>query len=480
MNRSNLIILLESLSPYELNRIHKFVASPYFNKSKKIISLFEAIKSDLNKAKLRKKEFYYKRATGESNYNDQKFRNLSSDLFKLTLAFLAQEEFEEDYRYKANTLITSVDKRELKPLFEKATNTAYKWRDKVELRDGDYFLYNFHLEKNIFNLESEFEKKQSSKKENREQDVLKINDNLDYFYMIEKLKYYNTYLSHKSLYQSTAEFPYIDKVLAIVKMHQHELPPALRIYYEIYKTAINSDDLKSYRNLKILVRRYHNLFNRKDAKNIYESLINFTIKQVNKGNNDFYNELLDVYSEGIETSLILEKGKLSPTSYRNIVTIGLRQKKFDWVLEFINEKKVLIDEQYRENAYNYAVSLFYFYKKDFKKVIESVRDIEFEDTLYANMSKSMVMFSYYELYDEEALMYFADSFSMYLRRSKNISDSKKREFQNLIRFTKRMNKSRYDPSKLVKIKQDVLAAKAISSKQWLLEKLKDVKLPNEA
>lgn len=479
MNKGNLIVLLESLSAYELNRVHKFISSPYFNKSSKIIALFEALKKDLNKSKIKDKEYYYKLATGEKSYSDQKFRNLASDLFQLCLQFLAQEEYEENEQHKANNLITSVDKRELKPLYSKAINTANKWIARNNLRDGNHFLQSFYLEKNIFNLESEFERKIKTKKKNREVDVLRINDNLDYFYMIEKLKYYNTYLSHKRLFESEYEFPYIDKVLAIVKMHQKDLPPVLRIYYEIYKTSINSDDTDSYRNLKILIKRYYHLFDTRDAKTIHESLINFTIRQINKGNADFYQEMLDVYSEGIENKAILEKGKLSPTSYRNIVSIALRLKKIDWTKQFIEDKINLLDEKFQDNAYQYNLAVFHFYKKDYKRVIETVRNVEFEDPLYANVSKTMLMVSYYELYDEEALMYFSDSFSAYMRRSKGISEKIRREYLNLIKYMKTLNKARYNPDLLPKLKQKILDTKELASRQWFLEKLKDIKLPNE-
>lgn len=479
MENSNLIILLSSFSVYEMNKFHKFVISPYFNKSESIIRFFERLKIDLAKNQLQEKPDYFEIVFDSKEYDDQKFRNLVSDLFHLGLQFLAQEEFAEDNRYKANKLLTSVGNRELKKLFDKAISTSQKWTKKSELRDGNFFLNSFNIEKNILNLESEFDIKTRSKKGSVEEDILRINDNLDYFYMIEKLKYYNTYLSYKKIFKSTQDFPYVDKVLAIIKMHEKDLPVALRIYYEIYKTSVNPEDIKSYHNLKVLVKRYYHLFDEKDAKNMFESLVNFTIKQINNGNTSFHEEFLTVYEEGIINGVILDKGKLSPTSFRNVVTIAARSKKFDWTTKFIEKNINLIDLKHRDNAYQYNLAIVYFYSKDYKKVIEVLREVEFEDPLYANMSKTMVMVSYCELFDDEALFYFADSFSMYLRRSKNLSDFRKREFQNLIKFIKKLSKGRYDPSILPKLKEDVMNTKELASKQWLLDKLENVKLPNE-
>ncbi len=139
----------------------------------------------------------------------------------------------------------------------------------------------------------------------------------------------------------------------------------------------------------------------------------------------------------------------------------------------------MIDPKFRQNALYFNLARLFFYKKDFKKVIETVREVEFKDPIYANVSKTLIMLSYYELYDEEALTYFSESFTAYMRRSKGISDKVKKDFLNLIKFTKKMSKARYDKNLLPKIKQEIMDTKQLASRPWFLEKLKDVKLPNE-
>lgn len=479
MKDNNLLILLKNLSAYEMNKLRKFIVSPYFNKSQKIIDLFDTLKSDVLKSTLKTKEYYYSKIYINEDYNDQKYRNLNSDLFQLTLKFLAQEEYEKDHRSQANNLIVSVQERELKPLFKKSISTALKMMDKVPYQDGYSYLQKFNLEKNIFNLTTEFEKKTTIRKNERGITVLKINDNLDYFYMIEKLKYYNYYLSLKRIINIDYEFPYIKRVLAIVKTHQKTLPPALQIYFEMYKTSLDSNNMESYENLKILINKFIHLFTPLDAKGVYESLINFSVKQINGGNPNFYQEMIDIYSAGIENGAILDKGYLSPSSFRNIVAIGLRLKNIEWTENFIKSKINLLEPQLQENAYKFNLARLYFYKNDFEKVIETVREVEFKDPIYANVSKTLIMLSYYELFDEEALIYFSESFSVYVRRSTGISERVKKDFLNLIKFTKRLSKARYDKSSLPKLKVEILRTEQLASKQWFLEKLKDVKLPNE-
>ncbi|MDA9774342.1 hypothetical protein N9B82_05235 [Saprospiraceae bacterium] len=188
---------------------------------------------------------------------------------------------------------------------------------------------------------------------------------------------------------------------------------------------------------------------------------------------------MDAYLVGIESGAIFERGYLSPTSFRNICFLALRMKKIDWTKNFIEENINLIEERFRENALKFNLSRLYFYKKDFDKVVETVREVEFKDPLYANVSKTMIMISYYELFDEEALAYFSDAFATYMRRSTGISEKVKMEYLNLIKYTRRLSKARYDKSLLPKLKEDITSTERLASRPWFLEKLKDVKLPNE-
>ena len=297
--------------------------------------------------------------------------------------------------------------------------------------------------------------------------------------MIEKLRYYNSYLSWKTITKIEYEFPYIDKVIAIVKTYRKILPPALQIYYHIYKISIDNSDTRSYFDLKSLIKQHFELFDKYEQAMVYSFLLNFTIKQVNKGSSTFFEEVIEVYVDGIDSKAIFEDGYLSPTSFRNVVSTGLLLKRFDWTKQFINEKLQFIQEAYRDNAFKYNMARYYFYIKDYKKLIESLREVEFDDNLYAALSKSMLLVAYYEQFEEEALINYAESFAAWLRRTAGLTDKVRADLKKLIKFIKILNKARYQPNLLPALKQDIINSKALPSRQWFLDKLKDIKLPNE-
>ena len=477
--KNNLLSLLDTFDKYELNKLHKFVVSPYFNKSQKIIQLYELLKVDVIKKKIKQKEHYFAKIYLSEVYDDQKFRNLTSDLLNLVIKYLIQTEFEKDTQSQANYLLNSAKENRLTDFQDKAVSTANKLMAKNKLRNSQYFLNNYKLENNIYQLTNEFDRKAGISKSKNTVDILKINDHLDYFYMIEKLRYYNSYLSWKTITKIEYEFPYIDKVIAIVKTYRKILPPALQIYYHIYKISIDNSDTRSYFDLKALIKKHFELFDKYEQAMVYSFLLNFTIKQVNKGSSTFFEEVIEVYVDGIDSKAIFEDGYLSPTSFRNVVSTGLLLKRFDWTKQFINEKLQFIQEAYRDNAFKYNMARYYFYVKDYKKLIESLREVEFDDNLYAALSKSMLLVAYYEQFEEEALINYAESFAAWLRRTAGLTDKVRADLKKLIKFIKILNKARYQPNLLPALKQDIINSKALPSRQWFLDKLKDIKLPNE-
>ena len=44
MRQSKLFQVIEQLDGYELNRLHRFIISPYFNRNESIMRLFEFVK----------------------------------------------------------------------------------------------------------------------------------------------------------------------------------------------------------------------------------------------------------------------------------------------------------------------------------------------------------------------------------------------------------------------------------------------------
>lgn len=96
--------------------------------------------------------------------------------------------------------------------------------------------------------------------------------------------------------------------------------------------------------------------------------INYTIQKHNSGKLAYLQESLDLYRAALDKEVIYVNGELTPWTFKNIVTAGLRLKEFEWTANFINEYSVKINKIYRQNAINYNIATLNFYKKILKRL----------------------------------------------------------------------------------------------------------------
>ena len=87
----------------------------------------------------------------------------------------------------------------------------------------------------------------------------------------------------------------------------------------------------------------------------------------------------------------------------------------------------------------------------------------------------MLITSYYELDEIEALFSLMDSFRVFLNRQKDLTTNRKQRFLNFIKFTRKMaNSFQKDKKVIEKLKIEVQNEKEVSGKSWLLEKIAEL------
>jgi len=122
LKKNDFYIFLESLRPVEVSRFEKFLASPYFNRSHKILEAFKFICCRVKHFKGDKKdkidllpanEEIYKHLYPGKRYSDVIIRNHLSDLVKLGMDFLLFESFRDSKKDHLNYLLKKKKKRQL-------------------------------------------------------------------------------------------------------------------------------------------------------------------------------------------------------------------------------------------------------------------------------------------------------------------------------------------------------------------------------
>src|SRR5436190_23071420 len=95
---------------------------------------------------------------------------------------------------------------------------------------------------------------------------------------------------------------------------------------------------------------------------MYQYVLNYCIKQINQGNILYQKTQLDTYKIILKIGVLTHSGTISQWDYKNITTVSLRQKDFDWAKNFITVYKNYLSPEEKENAYSYNLANYHFHR----------------------------------------------------------------------------------------------------------------------
>lgn len=478
MKEKKIISALSSLSFYELNSFRKFVNSPYFNVNPSISEyteyLIDSLKRNID-LKIVEDRIIWNEINKQEPYNEQKFRKLNSDLVKLFEQFIAVEEFEKATSLMINLKLEGIRKKNIDKLVNGVVGEVDRMQKLEMNKSAEYYLFRYMIEKNLFSLTNENEKKTSKADIAQELNIKEISKNLDFFYISEKLKYYCTLLSWQKMYKLDIHLDNMDFIIKISDNPNYKSIPPIAIYRKIFDTFNERDNVIHYEQLKELINQHIHLFPPEETKEIFYTAISYCIEKVNKGNLEFQQETFEIYKSALEKEVLLVDNHLSPSDYRNIVFFALRVGQHEWADYFIHEYASYLEEKYRDNAIHFSMARLDFYRKNYKKVIEHLIKVNYEDVWYNLGSKTILIFTYYELDEYDALESLLQAFRMYIDREKSLTKERKQTYLNLIKFTRSLIRLiPGDKLKLAQLKDEIEQTKGVVSKPWLLEKITEL------
>ncbi len=467
--KNKISFLLKHFNVYELNKLRKFIQSPYFNANKSLVDLYDILRKEIEQESKREleKEGVWKILYGTKPYDDVRYRKLNSELLKLVEQYLAQEEYDQNPMRQSNYLMDAVGKKKITSLFKSTIKNARYISEKKEKIDPSHYYYLYEMEQNFYDIE-DYEMNRSEKA-----NLEVIIDKLDQFYFAEKLKWYCTILSRQTNASLKYDLKFIDEIVEYIDHNSFD-NGFITIYSSINKLYKAPEDKSNFYNLIEQLEAFGEDFTNSELVRMYSHVLNYCVSHVNKGDLEFHEHYININEKLIKNGLIFTDGSLSPWRFKNIVQAALRINKFEWTENFIQTYKGHIHEDFRENAVTFNLALLYFYQRKYNEVIYQLQNVEYEDEGYNLSSKSMLLAVYYEMEYVEPLYSLFDSFRAYLNRNKTLSEARKSSYLNLIRFSKQLSKIiEGDKVQLEKLRMEIAKESNIASDKWLMEKIKE-------
>ncbi len=470
MLNSKLLDVLCGFSPKQLKWFDEFLRSPYFNKDHEVVTLYHFIlkySPRFSHADL-EKEMVYQKAFKSKKTDEKKLGYLMSDLLWYLEQFIVIQRMENDPVRNNRTLMLHYIDEDLEKHFRGKMRETEQLQQKNPYRDSDYFFNQFLIE----STNNYFFDKQSKHVFN--ESLQQAIDNLDLYYLALKLKYSCEMMNRKNVMTADYRLRLLDEILLYLKQNSFDHVPAISIYFKILLTLTESENENHFNDLKKLLADHAAKFPQREARDMFAYAQNYCIKKINSGNPKYLEELFVLYKTSLDAEILIEGKFLSPWTYKNIVGVALRVKEFEWTSKFINDYKERLSLEFRENAFRMNLAYYHFLKNEFSDALELLAHVEFTDLIYALETKTLLLRIYYELDEIEPLFSLIDSFKVYLRRNKLISDYQLKVHLNLLKYVKKLIKLRkgeYEKSE--ELKNEILSVKQIAGLDWLLKKTEE-------
>lgn len=472
MSHTKFIDQLAFLDPGSVRGFGEFVQSPFHNTNQKIRQLFAYIEEHLAAIKtseLNKKDAF-KAMYPKEKFDDSRLRAMLSMLSKLLEDYLVFRQMNRENPDYSLMLMDSFQQLGMEKYYSIQLQRMYKQQEQAHYRDIHYFFQQHQLEERNYNFA--VSKKDPAIGKSLEHLV----HHLDIYYIASRLKFSCEMLNRKNILGEKFDIQFLQILLEHINGNQLSEIPVIGIYMQIVRTFLEPQEESHFNELLRLLEKYSAQFPPAENKVMYGYAMNYCIRKINIGKEDYQEKLFRLYELLIQHESIYEGNFISQWDYKNIVTVALRLNKIDWTENFINNFKERLHPGVRGNAFKYNLASLNYFKKKFDKTLLLLREVEFTDLSYELSSKTLLLKSYYELNEYHALSNHADTFKLFLRRNRKISEYQKTIYKNLIRYITKLSKLKSVRKRLSKkLVTEIEASKDIADKTWLLGKMQEFK-----
>lgn len=461
MHESELVNTLKKLSTREKTKFKQWIESSFVNRHVVLVQLATyllTIKLKESNSKLNKEQVFQHLFPNEL-YDALKLNNFTSDLLQLLHDFLAYQAFyQSSFSSKLNLVKVLFNKGLIKP-FQRLTKSWKKKRLKNTIQNHEFYFeeYLYHDQLDQYFL--------SRPSRSYDENLQLKSDNLDVFYFATKLKIACDMVSRNMIIQANYQCDFLEELTQFYHKNEAKFSqiPAITVYYQVLQMLQSQADEANYHQLKTLLAQNLMVFPQEELRILYDYARNYCIQQINKGKLEYYQEVLELYQFLLKQRIIFKNNYLTQWDYKNIVTVGVRLKAFEWTESFIHTYKNQLPPSERENAFSYNLAVYYYATQQYKAALQLIYEVKFVDVTYHIGVKTIQLKSYYELNESEAFYALIDTLSIYVRRNRKLSDYRKKAAQNFLKMARKIYQ--------FKEQQGVISKKAFQEKQEVLHEM---------
>lgn len=457
--------LIDKLQTSEWEELKRFMRFRFPRLREDVYRTVDALRE--NQSRRIDRENLHKRLFPKTKFNDKTIRYLLTDVNKAIYEFFSYKQLQKQPNKQQLLLLNELTDRKCERTFSKTFNTVMTHREKAAHANAESLLH--HSELLALKAQAELESGQRSS-DAFEQSALYM----DQYFVARKLQISAEKINLNYILKKDWQDPFLEVILQQIDNGMFYDVPYIQLYRLIILGLTEPENEAAFTSLKNQVPEIIESLPESEITDLYQYLLNYCIRKINAGRLQFQDELLVVYQSALEHGALLTNGKISQWDFKNVVTIALRTGNTEYTREFIHSYKQALPSNQRTNALAYNLANLHFSEKNYRAAISQLQKVDLDDVFYRFDARSILLKSYYELDDQDALFYHAAAFRSMLNRNRKISDQQRKLYLNLIKHTLSLSRSAGEKSKVKVIKKRIQEKPNVADLRWLESKIREL------
>jgi len=473
MNKTKLVKLLKTFSKTEVIKFREFVNSPFYNKNQKVIKLCDAVLNYYPEfdSVLFNEENLFKVIYENESYNYFKIKNVLSDIYQLSLAYLKIIAGNKNNVRNDLNLLSELHERKLDSIYDQTQKQIKTYLENLKVKDdSDY--YNVHRLAAINTSHFKFEKS------NYTFDL--IQKEFDTFLehsLSGLLKYYSKMLTNINHGNIQFDLKMFDPIWQYVRDKDFPDNTTCLVYKHIIELELSKSEI-NYRKLSEILSENSEKLSSESIYFILLVLNSYAAFKLKQGDETFYPERFKITNEFVERKYY-QPDYILFMNFISSYTSACMADQYEWAEKFAAEfRNGISPADEKENTINYCTGFLHYRKKNFDKALEYFSKINFKLFLAKIMVRSYTIRALYESNLHEQTLSAIDGFRHYLKNENLIDEQQKKSYFDFLKYLTELTKLKSENLKdrkdkrLIILKNEInnLESNSLGIKNWLIDK----------
>ncbi|NRB52548.1 MAG: hypothetical protein HRU41_33110 [Saprospiraceae bacterium] len=474
LDKYKLVQNLQMLKRDELGLFYKWLISPWCNSNSRIVELFKVLKPYYPSfaSKRLTKQFLFAKLYPDTDYNDRWLRNLMAELNQSLLRFYTHQALSENSTTGKKLLIESLLARDNPQSAIRLASDLLTNINQGEVLSSQDYHDSFFLNNQLY-----YQPNTPFRQQKGTQLLHNASEALDYYYLLNKLRLISE-LTGRSARLNVHGSQSLDLSL-LHELHSRRQEPAI----DLYLRRLADQDKISRPFVEGLMDFYmanYSNMSKKDKQLLLWYLINDCTQVYKQGVSEILAAIFELYKFGIKNELLLAQGRLTESTYLNIVGVGNALKDFSYVQEFVFRYTQHLPSEVREDATTWSKAHCYYHQGFFDDAIAALIQYDFKNKLFTHRARIIEVQAYFEIFLQNHSYYllFSSNLSALeakMRNEKRLSQENSSAIVRMIQYVKKLGKWVSDPNAtpegLAKIEANLSEEYNIQGMIWLEEKI---------